>query len=67
MACALFGTGCTAEYNGGDELLSEYTVARLKVTGFAENSSEPDAHIATVRGYRFEDFVLLKKKVKFVF
>lgn len=58
MACALFGTGCTAEYDGGDELLSEYTVARLKVSGFAENSSEPDAHIATVRGYRFEDDVL---------
>ena len=58
MACALFGTGCTAEYDGGDELLSEYTVARLKVSGFAENSSEPDAHIATVRGYRFEDGVL---------
>lgn len=58
MACALFGTGCTAEYDGGDELLSEYTVVRLKVSGFAENSSEPDAHIATVWGYRFEDDVL---------
>ena len=58
MACALFGTGCTAEYDGGDELLSEYTVTRLKVTGFAENNLEPDAHIATVRGYRFEDGVL---------